>query len=111
VQGSGGARLLPLQLVARPGSKSSGAIFETPSGARPHVRAEVKQRDPKKGELELSLTAEFTTISRLPRGCSSDKGGSVPLHTRLSLATSNQAPLDLAPLLSWRCGKNELKTP
>ena len=42
---------------------------------RPHVGAEVKQRDPKKGEL--SLTAEFATIPRLQRGCSAAKGSGV----------------------------------
>jgi hypothetical protein len=111
VQGSGGARLLPLSLVARPGSKSTGAIFETLSGARPHVRAEVKQRDPKKSELEVSLTVEFATIPRLPRGCSPEKGSRVPLRTLLSLAPANRESVEVASLLSWRCGKNDLKTP
>jgi hypothetical protein len=109
VRGTDGARLLPLKLVARRGSKTTEAIFETLSGARPRVRVEVKQRDPRTAELELSLAVEFATIPRLPSGCG--PGSSVPLRARFSLAPASQDPVELAPLLSWRCGKNDLKTP
>jgi hypothetical protein len=108
VQG-GGAPLLPLGVLARPGSKRSAAVFETPSGAQPHVRAEVKQRDPKKGEVELSLVAEFATIPRPPRACG--QGSGVPLRTRLALPAARGDPIEVNLLLPWRCGKNELKTP
>src|SRR5262245_21211815 len=50
VSAAGGSPLLPLRLSARKGSKPTAAIFETPAGVYPKVRAELKQRDPRKDE-------------------------------------------------------------
>jgi hypothetical protein len=49
VRGAGGAALLPLTLPARAGSTPTAAIYQTPSGVRPVVRAEMKSRDPHTG--------------------------------------------------------------
>jgi hypothetical protein len=111
VQGDRGARALPVTLTARRDSKPTGAIFETPSGARPSFRIEVKQRDAKSRELDVSIKVEGATIPRAPQGCSTEKGSIAPLRTSLSIAARNQDPVALTRDLTWQCGKGELKTP
>jgi hypothetical protein len=110
VRGGGGAPFLPIILSARRGSKASEAVFETPSGVRPSVRIEVKQRDPQRGDVELSLKVERATILA-PKGCDPRGGNTVRLATSIAIADRSQGSLAVSPELSWRCGKNELRTP
>src|SRR5262249_48924846 len=64
VGGPSGSPFLPLVLAPRPGGKATAAIFETPSGARPSARLEIKQRD----GLEFTLKVERAAILR-PTPC------------------------------------------
>jgi hypothetical protein len=111
VRGGGGAAFLPVTLRARRGSKATAAIFETPAGVRPSVEIEVKQRDPKKGEVEFSLKVDRATIPLAPKGCDPRGGNAVRLRTSIAIEDSSRKALEVNPELSWRCGRNELRTP
>jgi hypothetical protein len=111
VRGGGGAAFLPVTLRARRGSKATAAIFETPAGVRPSVEIEVKQRDPKKGEVEFSLKVDRATIPVAPKGCDPRGGNAVRLRTSIAIEDSSRKALEVNPELSWRCGRNELRTP
>src|SRR5262249_48748573 len=110
VRGPGGAPFLPLTLLARRGGKATEAIFETPSGARPHVRLEVKQRNPKEGRLEFTLKVERASILRPPGACAAGAGPAT-LGASIAIGGTPPAPIDLSPVLTWRCGGSELATP
>ena len=111
VRGGGGAPFLPVTLRARRGSKATAAIFETPAGVRPSVEIEVKQRDPKKGEVEFSLKVDRATIPLAPKGCDPRGRNAVRLRTSIAIEDSSRKVLEVNPELSWRCGRNELRTP
>ncbi len=111
VRGGGGAPFLPVTLTARRGSKATAAIFETPVGVRPSVEIEVKQRDPKKGEVEFSLKVDRATIPLAPKGCDPRGRNAVRLRTSIAIEDSSRKVLEVNPELSWRCGRNELRTP
>jgi hypothetical protein len=110
VRGGGEAPFLPITLNARRGSKASEAVFETPSGVRPSVRIEVKQRDPRRGDVELSVRVERATLLA-PKGCDPRGGNAVRLSTSLAIEDRGRGSLAVSPELTWRCGKNELRTP
>jgi hypothetical protein len=110
VQGPGGGELLPLTLLARPGSKANEAIFETSSGAQPKVRVELKQRDPEKGELEFSIKAERVLV-RSPVRCQGAGEPRTLLTTSLTLNEGIQGPTEVSIESSWQCRSNELRTP
>jgi hypothetical protein len=107
----GGSPLLPLALRPRPGAKPTAAVFETASGARPSVQVEIKQRDPKGGELEFSVTVDRASIPRAPRGCALGGGNSVQLSTGLVIDDSVRKAVEVNPDLPWRCGKSNLRSP
>jgi hypothetical protein len=111
VRGHGGAPFLPLTLSARRGSKAAAAIFETPAGHRPSVEIEVKQRDPKNGEVEFSLKVERATIPVPPTGCGPGGGHAVPLTTSMAIEDGSPASRQVSAVLPWRCGRSELRTP
>lgn len=111
VRGGGGAPFLPVTLRPRRGSKATAAIFETPAGVRPSVEIEVKQRDPKKAEVEFSLKVDRASIPLTPKGCDLQGGNAVPLGTRVAIEDSSRKSLEVTPELSWRCGRNALRTP
>jgi len=107
----GEAPFLPVTLRARRGSKDTAAIFETPAGVRPSVEIEVKQRDPKKGEVEFSLKVDRAIIPLAPKGCDPRGRNAVRLRTSIAIEDSSRKVLEVNPELSWRCGRNELRTP
>ena len=80
VRAGGGSPRLPLALRPRPGAKSTAAVFETASGARPSLQVEIKQRDPNRGELEFSVTVDRASIPRAPNGCA--PGAATPFSCR-----------------------------
>src|SRR5262249_42897363 len=108
VRGAGGAALLPLSLPARAGGKPTDAIYQTPSGVRPTVWAEVKVRDAKTGLMEATIKVDRATIPGGPASCAS---GTTRLRTSFSLEASGSAPVTLDVTLPWRCVGTELKTP
>jgi hypothetical protein len=61
-KGKNGASLLPLTLVALPGSTSGAAVFATLANSLPRVRIMVKVRDTAAGRLEFSLKVKGATI-------------------------------------------------
>ena len=105
VGGPGGAQFLPLALAPRRGGKATEAIFETPSGARPSARLEIKQRD----GLEFTLKVERASILR-PSPCGA-AAGAATLGTSIVIAGNPPVPIELNPALTWRCSEDELKTP
>ena len=108
-QGANRSGFLPLTLLpAHRGSQGTGAIFETPAGVEPKVTAEVKQRDPKKGEWELTLTAERTLIDEAA-GCNGAPNASTALTTQLRLDDGTHVPLIMTMTQPWGCRKNRLK--
>jgi hypothetical protein len=111
VRGAGGVSLLPLTLSPRKGAKLAQAIYETASGVRPSVRAEVKSRDPETGHMEFSVTVDRATVPRGPAHCSTGDRSVASLLTRLSLQGGGGAPVGMEITVPWRCAGTELKTP
>jgi CARDB protein/beta-propeller repeat-containing protein len=111
VKGGGGAALLPLLLAARAGGKPTDAIYQTPSGVRPVVRAEMKVRDPKTGLVEFSVKVDRATVPVGPALCSGASPAATKLRTSLSLRDNSGASGGLDLTLAWRCLGTELKTP
>jgi hypothetical protein len=95
-----GNPIAPLTLVARRGSSSRSAIFETPAGQRPAVRLELKT---KRGDLELSLRVDRATI-QAPTLCDGADRPQTDLHNvGLTIDDGTNAPVSLAPLHRWAC--------
>jgi alpha-tubulin suppressor-like RCC1 family protein len=109
VRGAGGAALVPLTLVARAGATPTAAIYQTASGVRPVVRAEVKSRDADSGIMEYLLTVDRATIPALPAGCSA-AAATTSLRTRFSLKVGAET-LELDLTVPWRCLGTQLRTP
>jgi hypothetical protein len=103
----GGAQLLPVELTAGKGSKADHAIFETAPGARPSIRLEVRNRQPKDGQLEVKLTVGQATILA-PEGCGE---GSALLRTRFIFEDHLGRSLPLNIEQRWQCKKDQLTTP
>jgi hypothetical protein len=109
-RGTGGVAVLPLTLVARAGGKSTDAIYETPSGVRPIVWAEIKTRDAATGLTEFYIKVDRATIPVGPALCSAGSSPATQLRTSFSVqAGGTAAGVDLT--LPWRCLGSELKTP
>jgi hypothetical protein len=108
VRGAGGAALVPLTLVARAGATPTAAIYQTESGVRPVVRAEVKSRDADSGIMEYLLTVDRATIPAPPAGCSA--AAATSLRTRFSLKVGAET-LELDLTVPWRCLGTQLRTP
>jgi hypothetical protein len=109
-RGTGGAAVLPLTLVARAGGKATDAIYETPSGVRPIVWAEIKTRDTQTGLTDFYIKVDRATIPVGPALCSAGSTPATQLRTRFSVQTAGaSAGVDLT--LPWRCLGSELKTP
>jgi hypothetical protein len=109
LRGSSGGSVLPHTLTARSGSKATAALFESPSGAQPAFRIEVKQRDPGKGLIEVSLKAEKGQILSA-EGCIAD-GDTAILTTSLTLNDGVNPERVLEWTQPWRCEKGRLVTP
>ncbi|HEV8437730.1 MAG TPA: SBBP repeat-containing protein [Methylomirabilota bacterium] len=110
VKGGGGAVLLPLLLTARAGGKPTDAIYQTPSGVRPVVWAEVKIRDPKTGLMEAYIKLDRATIPIGPASCAGSPA-TTRLRTSFSVQSNGGAPVGVDLTLPWRCLGTELKTP
>jgi hypothetical protein len=105
VGGPGGAPLVPLALASRRGGKATETIFETPPGARPSARLEIRQRD----GLEFSLKVEHASILR-PGSCAA--GDRVaPLGTSIVIGNIPPVPIELGRVVTWQCREKELETP
>jgi hypothetical protein len=108
-RGTGSAAVLPLTLAARAGGKATDAIYQTPSGVRPIVWAEIKVRDASTGLMEFYIKVDRATILG-PAACSATSSPSTQLHTSFSLqAAGTLVAVDLTQ--PWRCLGSELKTP
>jgi hypothetical protein len=110
VRGAGGAALLPLTLTARAGSTPTAAIYQTASGVRPVVRAEMKIRDPDTGIVEFSIAIDRATMPAGPTLCSGGRTPTTSLRTRFSLHAGGTS-VDLDLTVPWRCLGTQLKTP
>lgn len=102
--------LLPLHLTARPGSKATQALFETPSGVTPKVQAELKQRDPRKGELEFRIKIERASI-KAAQLCGSLSGGSTRMQSAFTLTDGLHGAVTVHTTQPWQCKKDQLTTP
>ena len=69
VRGGGGAAVSAGDSQGSPGQQGYRGDLRDPAGVRPSVEIEVKQRDPKKGEVEFSLKVDRATIPLAPKGC------------------------------------------
>jgi hypothetical protein len=108
--GPDGGGLLPLSLPAARGSKPDEAVFETPSGAQPKVRVELKQRDPDNGELEFSIRVERVVI-RSPVSCHGAPKPSTLLATTFTLSSGVEGRTEISAEWPWRCRSDELRAP
>src|SRR5262249_25494396 len=105
---AGGASVLPLTLGARAGGKATDAIYETPSGVRPIVWAEIKTRDANTGLTEFYIKVDRATIAA-PVACSAGSSPTTQLRTTFSVQVTGVATgLDVT--LPWRCLSGELQT-
>jgi hypothetical protein len=111
VRAGGGAPLLPLTLGARAGGKPADAIYETASGVRPAVRAELKTRDPASGVLEFSIKVDRATIPTGPALCGGSSPVTTQLRTAFTLHTGPGAPLAFDVVTPWRCRGTQLEAP
>jgi hypothetical protein len=109
-RGTGGAAVLPLALPARTGGKPTDAIYETPSGVRPIVWAEIKTRDTRTGLTEFYIKVDRATIPVGPALCAGGSSPTTQLRTRFSLQAGG-ASVGVEVTLPWRCLGSELKTP
>ncbi|HEV8437728.1 MAG TPA: SBBP repeat-containing protein [Methylomirabilota bacterium] len=110
-RGTSGAAVLPLTLTARTGGKPTDAIYQTASGVRPVVWAEIKTRDARTGLTEFYIKVDRATIPVGPALCSGGSSPTTQLRTRFSVQASNGAPVGVDLTLPWRCLGTELKTP
>ena len=99
-----------MSLPAARGSKPDEAVFETPTGAQPKVRVELKQRDPDDGELEFSITVERVVI-RSPVSCHGAPEPSTLLATTFTLSGGVEGPTEISVEWPWRCRSDELRAP
>ena len=101
-KGLGGADILPITLVARPGSTANAAIFETPARSRPILRIEIKNRDPGKGLPEFTLRLDRATIPAFPVLCA---GSSPATHLATSFKVDDgvNPPVVMSTVRAWRC--------
>jgi hypothetical protein len=104
-------RFVPLLLTARAGGKPTDAIYETPSGVRPIVRATVKSRDPETGLIEFSIKVDRASMPVRPALCAGDSPATTALRTSFGLHDGSGASLGVDLTLPWRCLGTELKTP
>jgi hypothetical protein len=99
---------LPLVLTARAGSKPTDAIFETPSGVRPSVRAELKTRST--GVIEFNIKLDRASIPVGPVLCVGAKP-TTQLRTSFSVQAPTGATISADERLSWHCLGRQLRTP
>lgn len=111
VRGNGGATLLPLTLGARGGSTPTAAIYQTATGVRPVVWAEVKNRDPETGRIEFSIKVDRETIPVGPALCSTGSPSATELTTQFNLQVGTGAPVGVEVVVPWQCLGTELRTP
>lgn len=111
VKGAAGAALLPITLSPRTGGTPTGAIYETPAGARPSVRVEVKTRDVRTGLTEFSIRVDRATIPNAPETCVPGVASSAGLTTAFSVQRRTGLPVSVHFLAEWRCSRNALRTP
>jgi hypothetical protein len=107
-RGTGSAAVLPLTLAEGAGGKATDAIYQTPSGVRPIVWAEIKVRDASTGLMEFYIKVDRATI--LGPALCAGASPSTQLRTSFSLqAAGTSVAVDLTQ--PWRCLGSELKTP
>lgn len=111
VRNGSGRPLFPVILRPRAGSTPTAAIYETASGVRPTVRAEVKTRDVSKGVMEFSISVDRAALPTEPSGCAGSGPGPVSLATTFSLGSDAQTLATVHTAQDWRCGDTTLKTP
>jgi hypothetical protein len=114
VRGAEATEFLPLLLSPRAGSTATAAIYETPSGTRPTVRAEVKTRDAKTGLMEFTMRVDRATIPATPANCAGG-GPLAELATSFALnlrgAPAAEPPVAVHVSPDWRCLGSALRTP
>ena len=108
---AGGGSLLPLALVARPGSKGTLATFETAPGSRPSVSVEVKRRDVKAGLLEFSIKVDRDSMPVRPIDCTAGSLSYTQLKTRFTLDDGVNQVIEVGATLPWQCKSSDLLTP
>jgi hypothetical protein len=104
-----GTQSVPLTLSARAGSTAKAAIYETPSGAMPRVRVEIKNRDPQSRPAEFAVTVDRDRIST-PVGCAIDPAGTAELETSFELRVGSER-IVIHGVLPWRCARGQLTAP
>jgi len=103
-----GASSLPQRLTARVGSTATQARFESAPAAQPKFRVEVKNRDPKKGIVEVTLKAEDGVIAPSRRCAASSQRTS--MTTRLTLDDGVHPAQVLVWTQPWQCEGDRLTT-
>jgi hypothetical protein len=111
VRNVSGASLFPVDLQPRAGSTPTAAIYETASGVRPVIRAEVKSRDAATGLMEFSIQVDRAALPTEPSSCAGDGPASARLATTFELGTGVQTLASVHAVQDWRCGDTQLTTP
>lgn len=107
IAGADGAKLLPRNLAASPGSTATTAIFETPSGSRPKLRVEVRKRIRGRPVLAFTISADHAGILGTPARCR-DESSESTLRTRFTLVDGTHAPVTVTAEWPWQCKGNRL---
>jgi len=104
----GGAALLPIALVAQPGSTSTVAVYETSPGVRPSVSVEIKTRDSRMHAMDFTITVDHDSMPNAPVECTT---GSSQANLRMSFIIDDGSgqPISVAAVLPWQCDRHELR--
>jgi len=104
----GGAALLPIALVAQPGSTSTVAVYETSPGVRPSVSVEIKTRDSRMHAMDFTITVDHDSMPSAPVECST---GSSQANLRMSFTIDDGSgqPISVGAVLPWQCDRHELR--
>jgi hypothetical protein len=92
----------PVQLVARPGTRSTSGTFESsPVSGQPSFGMTLKRRPD--GVSEFSLRVSRPVLSHRPLLCSADRPSLTPLVTRFVIDDGQHPPVEIATEQAWEC--------
>jgi hypothetical protein len=114
VRGAGGTEFLPLQLLPRRGNRRTSASFQTPAGARPIVRVDVKVLDVNAGLMEFAMRVDRTAIVAPPSCAGGTARAQLATHFtlhRIGGSVLGETPVDVHADSEWQCRGRELWRP
>lgn len=91
---------LPVVLRPRSGSRSTAAIFETPSGVTPAYKIEVQI---KPSSSSVTIAVDRATLPRFPTTCSGGARPTTELSTTFTIDDTIHPPVSVTMREPWRC--------